>query len=130
AVATTAVVWVASWGDIAPLWHIRYLAGVLPLLYWTTGGFWGVAMQVWSESDGAMSRRRLRIVSQWLVVVVAVVGLMIDRGTLSRLATGTIVLVRRGEDWRGAVEFVQQHRRSGEPVFVAAGLLESSALDR
>lgn len=126
---TTAVAWAASCWGWAPLWHRRFMVGVLPLLCWTAGGFWGASGSIancWARRWGEpMAARGLAVA----FATVAVGGLMFSQGTLQQWIRGDGMVVRRGEDWRGAVELLQQHRQAGDPVLVAAELLESRWLN-
>lgn len=136
AVLATAIAWVVSCLDIAPIWHRRFMVGVLPLLCWTAGGYWGASVKLiaaripWpKQSASSFAAAAVKLSLLGLVAAVAVGGLMFSQGTLPKLIAGDRVLVSRGEDWRGAVAFLQRHRRPSDPVFVAAELLESTALD-
>lgn len=131
ALLATAVAWAISCLDIAPIWHRRFMVGVLPLLCWAAGGYWGASLPVGRVCNLPVAIfGRLRTSPTFaLFAAVAVGGLMFSQGTLAELLAGDRVLVHRGEDWRGAVAYLNQHRRPSEPVFVAAELLESTALD-
>lgn len=125
----TLFAWAVSCWGWAPIWHRRFMVGVLPLLCAAAGGFWGaagsMAMAQAQRWGGGKARSRLAIE----IATLALVGLMSSQGTLPQWLRGDTA-VRRGEDWRGAVAFLRQHRQEGDAVFVASELLESRWLDR
>lgn len=129
ALVVTAVAWAASCWGWAPIWHRRFMIGVLPLLCWTAGGFWGAGGSLVADWGRQWRSRLVEPAVGIATVAVAIGGLLFSQGTIQQWLRGDPLVVRRGEDWRGAVEFLKQNRQEGDPVLVASELLESRRLN-
>lgn len=120
---TTAIGWGLGRSGLLSIWHRRYMVGVLPLLCWASADLWRAAAAAAADLLRLGAHRR-RVSA--LLAVVAVLAVTYEQGTAARLASGRVRLTQRGEDWRGAVQWVRDQRRPGEPLWVAAELIESA----
>ncbi len=104
------LVWLLTFTETAPLLHRRYILGAYPA-FLLLGAFWLGRIQ------------SLRIL---LVTGALSAALMIWwQGTASEWRAGRWIAWQRAEDWRGAIDFLNSHRRSDEPVFLAPMLVET-----
>jgi hypothetical protein len=121
AILATVVFFIASYYDWVPLWHRRYFVAVLPMLAWTTG--------VWSMMGLSSATSWAPRVVAFVLVIVVTSLLMWQQGTSQRLTAGRNQLVTRGEDWRGAIQWVKDHRAGGL-VFLDSGLIELNRMNK
>ncbi|WP_162275899.1 glycosyltransferase family protein [Roseimaritima ulvae] len=121
--AGTLACWLlASYAGV-PMWHRRYIVGLMPLVAWATADAWAAAI------DRLPRRLRFRgagVVWGALAMVVALMGLLYDQQTATLWRDNRVTL--RAEDWRGAAAWLNQRRAPGEPVYVGAELIESNQL--
>lgn len=121
AIAVTGLYWLLSWMHWVPVWHRRYFIAVLPILACLSGGAVGVIDAVIPP----VGRYRLT----GLLAAIAIVGaLTFWQGTLKRLPDYPVALVVRGEDWRGAVAWIQANSEQEDAVFLDAGLAEATVV--
>lgn len=111
--------WIAAYGGV-PVWHRRYIVGLLPLLCWATADLWAATAQVVGRSG--IGRGGILAMGG----VIAVGMLLHHQQTLQLFRDPSVSL--RGEDWRAAVAWVNQHREPSQPVYVGAELIESNGL--
>ena len=97
---------VASFGGV-PVWHRRYMVGVLPVAAMVVGAGVGRVSR-WDRRWGAAAA---------VAVAAALVG---GQGG---------VTVSRGENWRGAARWIAGRVPSHQVVWVDAGLLEAAGED-
>jgi hypothetical protein len=119
-VAATAVYWLIAHVGAVPIWHRRYFVAVLPILACVVGGATGTIA-------GALSSSRRSLVIGYLVAVVLLCWPSRQRDLWMRLLDYPVALVSRGEDWRGAVDWVRQRAELDDLVLIDAGLIEASA---
>lgn len=114
-IVSTTVFWIASKADWVHLWHRRYLVAVLPMFACVVGG--------------SLSMERVpSAMAKWLRPVAGcalLLALLFSQGLLASLDRYPPVFVRRGEDWRGAIEFLRSEARLGDELRLDAGLIES-----
>ncbi len=123
AVVATAGYWVISRAEWVPLWHRRYFVAVLPLFALVTAG--AVA-----TIESAMRQRWHGIIAGCVTAVVLVIGLAWQQGTLTRLKDYPVALVTRGEDWRGAIAWLQGNTQPADLVNLDSGMIEARNLPR
>ncbi len=115
----TSLYWVISRFDWVPLWHRRYFIAVLPILACVIGGSVGII-------QNSLPNRMALLGA--LIAAIALVSLLAhQQGTLSKLGTYPVALVTRGEDWRGAIEWVRSRANATDVILLDAGLLEASS---
>jgi len=103
-------VWLLAFTEVAPLMHRRYILGAYPALL-LLGAFWLGRIQ------------SLRVL---LVTGALSAALMIWwQGTAAEWRAGRWIAWQRLEDWRGAVGYLNQYRRTDEPIFLAPMLVET-----
>jgi len=123
AIMITITYWLVAVSGIAPVFHRRYLAACLPMLAWAAGDAIGVCVR--AIRDHAAWRHR-----EWFAVTIAMIPIAwVFWPHLAHLgsATSDVALVRRGEDWRGASQFLGSHF-DGRPVRLLPGLIETNRL--
>lgn len=113
----TAAAWGLAWLDIAPLWHRRYIVGLVPLVGIAGALSWGWLFQLWQ-----LQAKQILGGFFWLG---AVGGFMYQQGTLQQLWRGDTVWVTRGEGWRGAQRMILRESRPNSPIILGTELLES-----
>lgn len=123
--------------DVAAIFHRRYLIAALPLLAWAGGAVlatgiaalerWWVAKLLSSPSSSLLSRigtqpARTRTLAAGVVLFVPTMAF--NAITISRTPRAAAL---RGEDWRGAVAWVDRATRSGsgQAIWVSPGLIET-----
>ncbi len=115
--------WLLSrWGTV-PIWQTRYLVAVLPWLYWLSGLLWSKLVAISGPSPSLRG---------WLpvgVLCIALLGLVFEQGTWRTLFDGSMQWVSRGEDWRGAVNWIDEHASSSATMHVAPELLETEGME-
>jgi hypothetical protein len=104
------VAWLLTVTETAPLLHRRYLLGAYPA-FLLLGAFFLGRIQ---------SRRAL------LITGAVSAALMVGwQGTATEWWAGRWIAWQRQEDWRGAIDFLNSHRRSDEPIFLVSNLIEA-----
>lgn len=116
--AITILYWMIARTEWLPVWHRRYFIAVLPLF--AAGAGFSAASVAKGFRNAAAGRRWA-----WLAATCILVGLLWQQRTAIRLWHDPTSLVRRGEDWRGAVAWIHSAGQNSEPVYVDAGLIES-----
>ncbi len=113
AVVGTLGYWLVAWYEWLPLWHRRYFISALPTLAVVGGG-----------AVAAVEGLKLRKLS--VVVAILLVGGLLIRQELHRsLPSYPVALISRGEDWRGAIDWVRGHAKRHDRVYIESGLVES-----
>ncbi len=106
--------WLATWTDTARLFYLRYLVSALPAAALLAG-----------LCIAAIEWRWLRIAVGLLTVVCAVWS----GGLAERIVHERRVIEPRGENWRGAMAWLNERLgESGFPVLVFSGLIEADEL--
>ncbi len=118
-VGTSLLFWIVSYAGIAPLWHRRFMIAGLPMLAW----FFGFAIGS-RAGQGTLEDRWQFGLSASLLVLLLVMLTSWSQLTLPKLLRYRRQLVGRGEDWRGAVEYLNAHTNSNDRVFIDPGLIE------
>ncbi len=116
AVTSTSIFFVAAYNDYVPLWHRRYFIAALPMLAWFAGAWPCIGL-------GNASWLTRGLGAGMIVVVLS--ALMGYQGTARRLMRGDLILASRGEDWRGAVAWVNATKDQSEVVWLDSGLIEA-----
>ena len=119
ALLATVVFFLASYFDWVPLWHRRYFIAVLPMMAWSAGA---CAMLVLPANPGKLARPM-----GWVIVVVLAGTLFWQQGAWKQFQVTQTWGQPRGEDWRGAVAWVNQHREADDRVCVDGDLIEDSS---
>lgn len=114
ALLATSSYWWVSWIEWIPLWHRRYFIAALPIFAAIGGGTVGVVASRFHRSS-----------LTWLTGVVLIGGLAFHQDLDGRLLRDPAALVVRGEDWRGAIRWVQSNSQDHDAIFVESGLIES-----
>jgi hypothetical protein len=110
----SAVAWVTTEADVARLFFPRYLIAVQPAA--ALLGAWCIGLAPWRWS---------RMLVGCLLVGVAV----LLSGIVERAVSGVPVVEPRGEDWRGAIAWLNDERSKRPlPVIVSSGLIEETEL--
>jgi hypothetical protein len=117
------IFWCLSAAAGVPVWHRRFLVASLPLFCVLAGA--GVAL-VGDSVSGVRGRRLIT----WGLAAGLIVGLAYRQETLDPLTDLRWPLVRRGEDWRSAVAWLQSHHPADRVVAVDSGLIEAQAIAR
>jgi hypothetical protein len=121
AVAATCFFWLVARWQWFPVWHRRYFIAVLPIFACVAGGGVGALAAVippgWK-----------RVTVAAFAVAVLVIGLARHQGTLARLPHYPVNLAIRGENWRGAVAWINSHATRGDRLYLDSGLIEAIAL--
>ncbi|QDT02568.1 hypothetical protein K227x_09460 [Rubripirellula lacrimiformis] len=125
AVIATSGYWWVSWSGWLPLWHRRYYVAALPIMAIAAGGGVGAASsrgQCWG----------------WIAAIAMLTGLTYHQGTLGRwIQHPTAANAARGEDWRGAAQWVNQQlgihqeRPTEQPpvaTWLDSGLIEARTI--
>jgi len=106
--------WVSRLGWVH-LWHRRYQVAMLPMF----AALVGISV---SRFQGS------RLVSRVAAAVIATIllaGLTLSQGVLPTAITHPGRLAYRGEDWRGALQWMVREATKGDLLFVDSGLIES-----
>ncbi|TWT83121.1 hypothetical protein CA13_45840 [Planctomycetes bacterium CA13] len=113
--------WSLAYFEIAALWHRRYLVACLPMLGWVfaAGIDEGVKM-------GFATRFQISVATIGYIALLAMT--LSHQGTTRKLMRGQW-LVHRGEDWRGAIEHVNQSVTTGTLLWLDPGLIEQRGND-
>jgi hypothetical protein len=121
-VFATGVFFVASYYDWVPLWHRRYFVAALPMLVWSAGA-------CVAKLPAPVLQGRIMPVGP-LVIVVLICMQLWQQGTLAQWQRYQAQLVFRGEDWRGAVAWIQKNAPADGMVGIDSGLIESAKASR
>ena len=120
AVITTSLYWVISYLELAPIWHRRYFIAVLPLLACFCGGCIGSLHQ-------SLPTRPTTSIIAWALAFLLIFGLCLDQRTIQTLPNYPVALVVRGENWRQAIAWLEEHTTERDSVLVDAGLIEGQS---
>jgi mannosyltransferase len=105
--------WLISALGIAPVFHRRYFVASLPILAWGCG-------ELIAKSQDFFRLRPLAIAP--------ILCLLFVQGTAAKLFKGDLTLVRRGEGWREAIDYLHAHTPPGQTVWLDPGLIETRRL--
>lgn len=105
--------WFVAWMEWLPLWHRRYFIAVLPMLAFIVGG------SVASVANVASIRKFAPLVSSCLIGAIAY-----QQNLHRSLPNYPVALVKRGEDWRAAVDWVRTQSDPIDSVYLESGLIE------
>lgn len=106
--------WMVSWNQWLPLWHRRYFIAVLPMLAFVAGG---------SVATTANCAKTSKLAP--LVAICLVFGLIYRQNMHRSLPHYPVALATRGEDWRGAIDWVRKKAMSNDQIYLESGLIES-----
>jgi mannosyltransferase len=106
--------WFVAWMEWLPLWHRRYFIAVLPMFAFIAGG---------SIACVAANRRFRKLAP--LIAVCLVFSLAYRQNLLRSLQHYPVALAARGEDWRGAIDWVRNEANPEDRIYVESGLIES-----
>ncbi|MEM9643349.1 MAG: glycosyltransferase family 39 protein [Planctomycetota bacterium] len=125
--------WSIAYLGLVPLWHRRYFIALLPVIASVSGyAISSVARPNGEHSEETETRpswnQRQTIAS--MLAGVMVCSLAHRQGTLRRIPRLPQPLVTRGEDWRGAIEWLATQHVEGEPIYLDSGLIETSTSAR
>ncbi len=120
--------WSVSAFGIAPVFHRRYFVACLPMLAWSCGGCIANASRVLTIRSARPWLDRAFESALILISMVPIGYLLVSQGTASKLYRSEMRLVRRGEDWKAAAAWADEHRRPGDAVYLNSGLIESRRL--
>lgn len=119
AIGVTMLYWLVARAEWLPVWHRRYFIAVLPLMAA------GAGLSAGSLS-GALPASAAGRSGAWAAAGCVIIALAWQQGTAVGLWRLPGPLVRRGEDWRGAAAWIRSVRHRDDPVYVDAGLIEST----
>tara|TARA_R110002049_G_scaffold2750_9_gene22364 strand:- start:34066 stop:35664 length:1599 start_codon:yes stop_codon:yes gene_type:complete len=106
--------WLASRLDWVHLWHRRYAVALLPMFAALVGA-----------AVGRFETSNFRFpVARFVVAATLIVGLTYSQGVMQTAASDPSRLAVRGEDWRGAIRWINQHTTSSDRLFLDSGLIE------
>ncbi len=117
--------WLIAYLQIAPIFHRRYFVAALPLLAWTAGAAIAPLRSVHSHELQPLGAG---VLARTMMALAILLTLMFQQGTMAKLSSGKFQLIRRGEDWRGAVAWINERIDPTETVYLSAGLIESPRL--
>ena len=121
AAAITLLYWTVARAEWLPVWHRRYFVAVLPL-FAAGAGLSAASLCCGLAATRSAAARRGGVA---LAAACVIGALLWQQGIVARLTSFPRPLVHRGEDWRGAVAWVNARRQRAEPVYVDAGLIEA-----
>jgi mannosyltransferase len=121
-VGSTCVFWLVSSNGIAPLWHHRFMIAGLPMLAWIFGAMIGGGAGRWSFRRSWQNVLCLAV----SISLLALLGYW-SQDKLPRISKNGWQLVFRGENWRGAIDHVNQRAQATDAVAINAGLIEQAA---
>ncbi len=108
--------WLVAYTELAPLWHRRFLIAGLPMLAWCFG-----TMVACGAGQGRAGRS---VLSAAMATTLLVLLTSWTQSTLPKILRTGGQLVSRGEDWRGAIAYLNSQVDHGEPVSIDPGLIE------
>jgi mannosyltransferase len=114
----TATYWWVSWMNWVPVWHRRYFIAVVPAFACLSG------LSVAALQAGLGSHRQRQLLS---IVTAGILMVLVpyQQGTIQQLPNYPVALAKRGEDWRGALQWVRSNARSNDLIYLDAGLIEN-----
>ncbi len=118
-VVSSFCLWLIAYLELAPLWHRRFLIAGLPMLAWCFGSMVGSG-----SGQGRAARNSLNVMIALLLLWTLASW---SQNTLPRILRFDVKLVTRGEDWRGAVAYLNSHVKLADAVVVDPGLIEQVA---
>lgn len=128
ALVATGLYWLISWSGWAPLWHRRYFIAVLPTFACLSGG--AVALVATATGKHASGRKQVKAIGCTLAAASLVtIGLGWQQRTLTALATYPVALAVRGENWRAAVQWINDRASKDDAIFLEPDLIESQRLN-
>lgn len=114
ALAVVGIHWLVSFCQWVPVWHRRYFIGVLPILACVSGG-------AVSCLDRLLGKRGGLCLAVGLALLLA-----FQQRTLQRLTSYPVALVTRGENWREAMQWIQENADQRHQLILDSGLIEAS----
>lgn len=117
----TLLFWAVSVMEWVPIWHRRFFVAVLPMFAIIAGG----VVAAYGQQVAKPNRRGAISLA---IGTLLVVGLGVSQKTFQRLDRYPVALVRRSEDWRGAVEWINRNIEGNNLVYIDSGLIESQQL--
>jgi len=121
----TCVCWSMASLGVVPIWHRRYIIGVLPLLCWGGAAAWTLPINWFARR----LQNRFVVGSAGAVLLAAgVLGLVWRQESWRLWQPAPQRAMLRGENWRDAIEWLNARRKPHEPVYVGAELIESDGL--
>lgn len=120
AILSTSVYWLAAWCEWLPIWHRRYYVAGLPILACVVGGAIGTV---------ARSGHRASRMTAGVTAAAILFALIYQQGTLGKFTGYPVALVRRNENWRSAVAWIEQQAETRRVlIYVDSGLIEGRYL--
>ena len=116
-ILTTLLYWCLSSLEIVPVWHRRYFIAVLPILACFGGGCLGYVQLRLADT-------RTSAVGCVVLAASIIIFLGVHQGTLEKLRHYPVALVKRGEDWRNAIEWLEQESSPESVILLDSGLIE------
>ena len=116
----TTVYWCLSNFELVPVWHRRYFIAVLPVLACLAGSCIGyVQIRLAGKSKPTLTGLALAFT--------ILLCLEVQQRTWRRLRLSPVALVNRGEDWRQAIEWLQQESEPESLILLDSGLIEGQS---
>jgi hypothetical protein len=131
ALVATILYWLISWSNWAPLWHRRYFIAVLPLFACLNGGAVGVVCGVtktWLRADRQSLATCCTVATTGACATLLVAGLGLHQRTLPALVDYPVALAIRGENWRAAVQWLDDNSTAEDQIFLEPDLIEARLL--
>ncbi len=116
----TCLYWCLSKFEMIPVWHRRYFIAVLPMLACFGGGCLGYVQNRLSKSNTAMP-----VTLALATSIILCLG--IHQGMFKKLAHYPVALVKRGEHWRQAIQWLQEKSRPEALILLDSGLIEGTS---
>jgi hypothetical protein len=107
--------WSASRMDWVHLWHRRYAVALLPMF----AALVGVAVGRFQISNFRFQ------IPAFAIAGVILLGLTYSQGVLQTAIKNPLLLAYRGEDWRGAIRWIDQHTTTSDLLLLDSGLIEA-----
>jgi mannosyltransferase len=122
-VAITVTYWLAAYPPIAPVWHRRYFIGLLPVF----GAISGLAITLVDRSF--RKNRPANIVSFAMLHPATLSGLILvalawNQALIQNMKNYPFAYAKRGENWRDAIEYINQIANTDDAIWLAPGLIE------
>ncbi|MCP4945414.1 MAG: hypothetical protein GY924_26000 [Planctomycetaceae bacterium] len=116
----TTVYWCLSSFEVVPVWHRRYFIAVLPVLACFAGSCIGY-VQI------RLAGKRKSTLTGFALAFTILLCLETQQRTWQRLQLSPVALVTRGENWREAIEWLQQESESECLILLDSGLIEGQS---
>jgi len=119
-ILATCLYWCLSKFEMIPVWHRRYFIAVLPMLACFGGGCLGYVQNRLGKSNTAIP---ITLVLGTSIILC----LGIHQGMFKKLVHYPVALAKRGEDWRQAIEWLEENSKPESLILLDSGLIEGTS---